>query len=307
MKVVIVQQDIIWADPKANLAALDRIFAGLPAAELYVLPEMFTTGFATEPEGIAEEYTATAAGTSCDNNGISAGRAACADSGISAGGTACDDKGISAAGTGRTPDGKSCEGLEWMKAMAKSRDCAITGSIAVHDDGKYCNRLFFVTPESVSFYDKHHLFTYSGEHLRYTAGDRKVTVEWRGWRIRLIVCYDLRFPKWIRNGAGTQAAGSAEQPYDAIICVASWPERRAGAWKTLSRARAIENQCYVLAVNRAGKDPACVYSGDSAIIDPWGETLAACTPSVEGFAAAELDKEALEAFRRQFPVLNDAD
>lgn len=343
MKVVIVQQDIIWADPKANLAALDRIFAGLPAAELYVLPEMFTTGFATEPEGIAEEYSATA------------GRAAYADSGISAGGTACDDSGISAAGTGRTPDGKSCEGLEWMKAMAKSRDCAIAGSIAVHDDGKYCNRLFFVTPESVSFYDKHHLFTYSGEHLRYTAGDRKVTVEWRGWRIRLIVCYDLRFPKWIRNDAGAQAAcsneaassiaeagtaacnieaatgiaeaesaagsnkadtgstgagaaaGCAEQPYDAIICVASWPERRAGAWKTLSHARAIENQCYVLAVNRAGKDPACVYSGDSAIIDPWGETLASCTPSVEGFAAAELDKEALEAFRRQFPVLNDSD
>lgn len=252
MKVVIVQQDIIWANPEGNLAALDRILAGLPAADLYVLPEMFTTGFATQPEGIAEEFA-----------------------------------------------GGSCAGLEWMKAMAKSRDCAVAGSIAVHDGGKYCNRLFFVTPESVSCYDKHHLFTYSGEHLRYTAGDRKVTVEWRGWRIRLIVCYDLRFPKWIRNGAG--------QPYDALICVASWPDRRAGAWKTLVRARAIENQCYVLAVNRAGKDPSCMYSGDSAIIDPWGETLAACTPSVEGFATAELDMEGLEAFRRQFPVLDDAD
>lgn len=252
MKVVIVQQDIIWAEPERNLAALDRIFTGLPEADLYILPEMFTTGFATEPEGIAEEFI----------NG-------------------------------------SCRGLEWMKAKSAGLGCAIAGSIAVHENGRYYNRFFFVTPDSVESYDKHHLFTYSGEHRRYTAGDEKVIVNWKGWRIRLIVCYDLRFPKWIRN--------DGEKRYDALICVASWPERRAGAWKTLVRARAIENQCYMIAVNRAGKDPACVYSGDSAVIDPWGETVSACTPYVEDSTEAVLDMEKLTDFRRQFPVLEDAD
>ena len=239
MRIRYIQTDIIWADPKANLAALDRIFETIPEADLYVLPEMFTTGFATCPEGIAEA---------------------------------------------------DLEGLEWMKATAARRNCAIAGSISTKEDGKFYNRFYFVTPEWERHYDKHHLFTYSGEHLRYTAGDSTLTVDWRGVRFRLIVCYDLRFPAWMRN--------TAEDPYDVLLCVASWPKPRAGAWKTLVRARAVENQCYVVAVNREGTDPACVYSGNSAMIDPYGEEV----PN-----GSELDLDDLRRFREKFPVLKDAD
>lgn len=235
MKVTILQTDIVWADPEANLERLDKQFAELPEADLFVLPEMFTTGFATRPEGIAES------------------------------------KGI---------------GLEWMKSMAVSRNCAIAGSIATEEDGKYYNRFYFVTPDKVWQYDKHHLFTYSGEHHHFTPGTEKVIAEWRGVRFRLAVCYDLRFPVWLRN----------EDPaYDALVVVASWPEKRADAWKSLLKARAIENQCYVIGVNRIGDDPSCHYSGDSAFLDAFGKE------------ATEIDMEALKAFREQFPVLKDAD
>lgn len=239
MKVHYIQTDIVWADPEANLDSLERVFADIPEADLYVLPEMFTTGFATVPEGVAEE---------------------------------------------------NLTGLGWMKSMAARRNCAIAGSISTKDGGRFYNRFYFVTPEWERHYDKHHLFTYSGEHLRYTAGDEQVTVEWRGVRFRLIVCYDLRFPAWMRNGG--------ENPYDVLLCVASWPAPRAEAWKTLIRARAIENQCFVVAVNRQGTDPACVYTGDSAIIDPWGRDV----PN-----GSVLDLDGLKVFREKFPVLQDAD
>lgn len=239
MKIRYIQTDIVWADPQANTAALDRILESLPKADLFVLPEMFTTGFATHPEGIAE-----------DNE----------------------------------------YGLGWMKAKAMALDCAIAGSISTKDNGKFYNRFYFVTPDSVTRYDKHHLFTYSGEHERYTAGDSRVEVEWRGVRFRLSVCYDLRFPAWLRN--------NPDRPYDVLLCVASWPESRAEAWKALVRARAIENQSFVVAVNRTGTDPSCKYSGDSAIIDAYGREV----PNGE-----ELDIKALEEFRNKFPVLKDAD
>lgn len=235
MKAVILQTDIIWADPDANIAKLDAMFATLPEADLYVLPEMFTTGFATKPEGIAEDRGA---------------------------------------------------GLAWMKRTASRRGCAIAGSIATLEDGKYYNRFHFVTPDKCWQYDKHHLFTYSGEHEHFTAGRDKVIAEWKGVRFRLAVCYDLRFPVWLRNeGCG----------YDVLLVVASWPSVRAEAWKTLLRARAIENQCYVIGVNRIGDDPNCHYSGDSAFIDAYGQD------------AVEIDMNQLQAFRQKFPVLEDAD
>lgn len=239
MKAVFVQTDIVWADPCANLHALDVLFESLQPADLYVLPEMFTTGFATEPEGIAET------------------------------------------------DGT---GLEWMRRKAAELDCAIAGSIATEEGGRFYNRFYFVAPDCEYHYDKHHLFTYSGEHLKYTAGREKLSFEWRGVRFRAIVCYDLRFPGWIRNDRNA--------PYDVLLCVASWPKSRADAWKTLVRARAIENQCYVVAVNRTGTDPKCEYSGDSAIIDPYGREI----PN-----GSELELGELEEFRKKFPVLQDAD
>jgi predicted amidohydrolase len=209
---------------------------------------MFSTGFCTQPEGIAE---------SCDS-----------------------------------------DTLKWMKRKAAEIDAAIAGSIAVEQDGKYYNRFYFVKPDgSVTYYDKKHLFTYGGEHLRFTAGDERVVVEWRGVRILLEVCYDLRFPIWARNRGD----------YDMILYVASWPTPRVAAWSSLLVARAIENQCYVAGVNRVGTDPACEYCGGSVIIDPYGRTIASCADNTECEATAEVDMEALEAFREKFPVLKDAD
>lgn len=250
MKLTILQRDIVWGDPAANAARLEETLGQLPEADLYVLPEMFSTGFATLPEGIAEE-------------------------------------------------GPEPPSLLWMKRMAAAKNAAIAGSIALHTtDGLYRNRFYFVKPDgSVAHYDKHHLFTYGGEHLRYSAGGERTVVEWRGVRVLLQVCYDLRFPLWGRNRGD----------YDLALYVASWPASRSHAWSTLLRARAIENQCYVAGVNRIGSDPACLYCGASAIIDPYGLVAADCAENTECHASANIDMEALRAFRKKFPVLDDAD
>ncbi|MCR4995461.1 MAG: amidohydrolase [Bacteroidales bacterium] len=187
------------------------------------------------------------------------------------------------------------EVLRWMQRMAHEHDCAVAGSVAVGTKA-YKNRFYFVKPDgSVVFYDKRHLFTYGGEHLRYTAGDERVVVEWRGVRFLLMVCYDLRFPVWSRN----------REDYDCALYVASWPTPRVDAWSALLKARAIENQCFVVGVNRVGKDPQCEYSGASVVLDAYGHELAACTLGKECEACAELDMSALEAFRKKFPVLKD--
>ena len=147
------------------------------------------------------------------------------------------------------------------------------------------------------WYDKRHLFTYGGEHHTYTPGSQRTVVEWRGMRFLLQVCYDLRFPVWSRNRGD----------YDVALYVASWPTPRVEAWKALLRARAIENQCYVVAVNRVGEDPSCQYCGGSAVIDPYGKTLAACEDGCACEAEAVIDIDVLEDFRKKFPVLGDAD
>lgn len=248
MKVTILQRDIVWASPAVNTQRADEAIDRNPGADLYVLPEMFSTGFCTVPDGIAES----------------------ADS----------------------------DTLQWMKAKAAATNAAIAGSVAIACDGKFYNRFYFVKPDgSVSFYDKKHLFTYGGEHQRFTAGDRRVVVEWRGVRIMLEVCYDLRFPIWARNHGD----------YDMILYVASWPTPRVGAWSTLLLARAIENQCYVAGVNRVGSDPTCQYCGGSVIVDPYGVVMASCADGQECEATAEIDMDKLVAFRQKFPVLNDAD
>ncbi len=187
--------------------------------------------------------------------------------------------------------------LQWMRQMARQHDCAVAGSVAVGATS-FKNRLYFVYPDgAVAAYDKHHLFTYGGEHLNYDAGQQRVVVEWRGVRILLMVCYDLRFPTWSRN----------HEDYDCAIYVASWPAARIEAWTTLLRARAIENQCYVVGVNRVGDDPHCHYCGASRIIDAYGRDMAMCPRDEEAVATAELDITALNAFRSKFPVLKDRD
>ena len=245
MKITIIQQDILWADPQGNCSRLDALLDGAPEADLYVLPEMFATGFVTEPEGL----------------GLGAGLA-----------------------------------LEWMRMQASKRSAALAGSLAVHEDGKYRNRLYFVRPDgSAEFYDKHHLFR--AEARSFEPGQRRVVVEYGGVRFLLLTCYDLRFPAWDRN----------HSDYDAIIIGASWPEARRTAWDVLLRARAIENQCYVLAANRVGPDPSNVYSGGSVVLGPEGEVLSSAPDFSEECISAEIDIEHLKALRKSFPVLEDAD
>lgn len=197
-----------------------------------------------------------------------------------------------------------CQTVEWMKDWSSRLGAAIAGSIAVEENGRYFNRFYFVKPDgSVSFYDKRHLFTYGGENLTYTPGESRVIVEWKGIRFLLLVCYDLRFPVWARN----------RKDYDAIIIVANWPKVRRYAWNTLLCARAIENQCYVLSVDRIGDDPSNHYNGGSYFIEPSGNVVAMVsdndnTDSVYDSVCFELDADKLEGeYRKSFPVLDDAD
>lgn len=248
MKIALLQQDIVWEEPETNVKEAERMMDAHPGADLYVLPEMFSTGFCTQPEGVAEP----------------------------------------------------AEGpvLQWMRGYARTHDCAVAGSVAVTDGGKYYNRFYFVRPDGAfSAYDKRHLFTYGGEHHRFTAGSGRVIANFRGVRFLLQVCYDLRFPVWARN----------RKDYDVALYVANWPTSRVEAWLALLRARAIENQCYVAGVNRVGTDPSCDYCGGTQVFDPYGQSLAACRRGETGVITAEIDLEALNAFRAKFPVLDDAD
>lgn len=245
MKVSIIQHNIVWGKPAENRLRLQQQIEAQPDADLYVLTEMWSTGFATEPMGLAERDDAS---------------------------------------------------LQWMKQMAQQQNAAIAGSVAVEEDGKFYNRLYFVKSDgTVTAYNKRHLFAYGGEDKYYERGTERVVVEWRGVRFLLTVCYDLRFPVWMRYC----------KDYDAIICVANWPTVRIEAWKTLLRARAIENQCYVIGTNRVGHDGNCDYSGESAIIHPYGHAIAECERDKEDCTVAFLDMEKLREFRKKFPAENE--
>jgi len=190
--------------------------------------------------------------------------------------------------------------LSWMQAQAVKYDCAISGSLAVRTtNGTLVNRLYFVTPDGqVQHYDKRHLFRMAGEHQAYQAGNERVIVSYRGWRILLQVCYDLRFPVFSRNRAD----------YDAIIYVANWPAARSRAWWLLLQARAIENQAYVFGCNRVGQDANGIdYSGDSLLVDYLGQPLAELAPAQSGILYAVADLQALQASRAKFPAQLDAD
>ena len=291
--------DVAWAgdeklreNVRKNHEAAEKAMLAAEKSDLYVLPEMWNTGFVTKPEDLFPEQGPTS---------------------------------VSTASAGET--GVGGETLAWMQRMADKLDAAVAGSVAVRlTDGSYRNRLYFVkpaptpdpSPEAVgresncqpceqsipsrgkvwrgAFYDKHHLFTYGGEHLHYTPGEERVTVEWRGVRFRLCTCYDLRFPLWLR----------CRDDYDALICVASWPTVRMHAWRVLLQARAIENQCYVLGVNRVGDDPVCQYSGGTAFVNPYGE-MTTCPEDEASVLTQTIDMEHLRTFRGKFPVLKEAD
>lgn len=196
--------------------------------------------------------------------------------------------------------------VEWMRAWAKELDAAVTGSVQLRTEAGVSNRLLFVTPDGgVRYYDKRHLFRYAGEHERYVAGRDRLTVEWRGWRICPLVCYDLRFPVFSRNRYDVERRGDLD--YDLLIYVANWPGVRAHAWRTLMRARAIENLCYVAAVNRVGTDGnGLVYAGDSAVMDWLGNPVSECA-DMEVVTTTTLFLEELRAYRQRFPAMLDAD
>lgn len=248
LKVALLQKNIAWGDPVKNRKNFSNAMELCGKADLYILPEMFSTGFCSKSQFFAE------------------------------------------------PSGNSS--LEWMKECASRFNAAIAGSIAIDEGGIHYNRFYFVKPDGATdFYDKRHLFTYGGEDNFFKGGKERRIVEYNGFRILLQVCYDLRFPVFSRN----------MKDYDLAVYVASWPASRAEVWSALLKARAIENQCYVIGVNRVGDDPESHYSGNSIAIDAYGHTVAACTLEKEETVCAELDLAELEEFRKKFPVLEDRD
>ncbi|HKD54886.1 MAG TPA: amidohydrolase [Steroidobacteraceae bacterium] len=189
---------------------------------------------------------------------------------------------------------------EWLSQLAARVDAVITGSVITRDGDRYYNRLLWAGPAGEQrHYDKRHLFRMGGEHQHFTAGREAWSVPWRGFRICPLVCYDLRFPVFSRR--------RDQLDYDLLIYVANWPAPRADAWRQLLRARAIENQAYVLGVNRVGSGGAGVpYAGDSAAIDFLGHTLADCG-SAPAVTTVALQQAPLVAFRERFPAHLDAD
>ena len=246
LKITGIQTDLVWEDPQANLKNFDKIINALPATDLIVLPEMFSTGFSMNPGDIAD--------------------------------------------TGLT--------LNWMKARAKDTGAALCGSVMVKLDGKFYNRFYFVTPQAeVSHYDKRHRFTLAGEHKIYERGQALKIVSYKGWKIALQVCYDLRFPVFSRNNAA----------YDLLLYVANWPDKRIFAWDTLLKARAIENMAYCMGVNRIGRDGnGHLYTGHSGIYDMLGATMAFAKEEQAPFTA-NLSAESLQETRRQLNFLADRD
>ena len=253
MKVTIIQLDIAWGQPTENIRRAENLMAQEPDSDLYVLPEMWSTGFATEPTDIAED----------ESTSIS---------------------------------------LEWMKNTASTYQCAICGSLAIRTANRiYKNRHYFVDGRKgvVSYYDKHHLFQYGGEDRYYVPGEDHTIVEYMGFRMLLLTCYDLRFPVWSRYANQLQ--------YDAIIVVANWPDSRQNAWQILTRSRAIENQAYLIGCNRVGNDEYSHYRGMSSIISPIGLTLASCPAYEPSTASFLLNLETVHHKREKFKVLEDRD
>lgn len=193
--------------------------------------------------------------------------------------------------------------IQWMKRISMAKKIILTGSVIIEEAGQYFNRLLWMLPNGrYGVYDKRHRFAYAGEDEQFTAGTKRLIASVKGWKVNLLVCYDLRFPVWAR-----QQSQPGNPEYDLLVYVANWPERRIHAWKTLLQARAIENQCYVAGVNRTGDDGNNIhYSGESMVVDPMGEILYH-KKEAEDIFTITLDKALLETIREKFPFWKDAD
>ena len=201
------------------------------------------------------------------------------------------------AGIAEVPNTKT---TVWMKFIAKHTNALIVGSIPMKEGGNIYNRMLCVYPDgNINYYNKRHLFRMGGENGVYTGGSEKLIIEYKGWKLCPLVCYDLRFPVWSRNSKAAE--------YDILIYVANWPARRSYAWNTLLRARAIENQSYVIGVNRIGTDGnGLTYSGDSVVLDYLGEPQF-LAGSDEVIKVISLSKSQLEQYKESFPAWADAD
>jgi predicted amidohydrolase len=248
LSISLVQMDIAWEDPDANMARLHSILLQQASSHLVVLPEMWATGFTMNTHQVAALQTERV--------------------------------------------------QQWMAQQAESHSIYLAGSIPVHDHGKFYNRFVLVGPNGEKVqYDKKHLFSYGKENHHYHAGTTPCVFDIEGWKIKAIVCYDLRFPAWCHN----------TEDYDMLLVVANWPAARIHHWDALLRARAIENQCYVVAVNRVGVDGnGLTYPGHSAVYDMNGHSLLDLKND-ETMQSVLLDPSALDQFRSQYPFLLDRD
>ena len=193
--------------------------------------------------------------------------------------------------------------VEWMKKIATTHKIILTGSLIIEEEGNFYNRLIWMLPNGqYGFYNKRHLFAFAGENEQYTPGNKRMITSVNGWKVNVQICYDLRFPVWSR-----QSILEGNHEYDVLLFVANWPQSRSTAWKTLLQARAIENQCYVVGLNRVGNDGNKIYySGNSMIIDPLGEILYHKEDEEDEFTTT-LNKQHLEECRNKFPFWKNAD
>ncbi|MBI2279849.1 MAG: amidohydrolase [Bacteroidetes bacterium] len=275
LKVTVIQSELHWENAAKNLAMFTEKIASInEAPDVIVLPEMFTTGFTMNSAQFAE-----------------------------------------------TMEGET---VVWMKQQAKSKNAAIVGSLIIEEDASplegryrgvnYFNRLIWAQPDGKIYtYDKRHLFRMAGEHEHFSAGKTRLIVELKGWKICPLICYDLRFPVWSRNKefnvqSLTFKVDHSPSAFDLLIYVANWPEARKTPWSKLLEARAIENQVYVVGVNRVGVDgKQMTYSGNSAVIDPKGNVMSNIAEHQNYIQTIELNREELDDFRAKFPVGLDGD
>ena len=280
LKVTLIQSNLHWENVDQNLAMFtDKINAIHEPSDIVVLPEMFNTGFSMDSEKLAEHM-----------------------------------------------NGKT---VSWMKLMAKRTDSVIVGSLIIKEDsplsggvrGGFYNRLVWAQPNGDYYtYDKRHLFRMAGEHEHFSAGEERLIVNYKGWRICPLICYDLRFPVWSRNTSfchpelveGQKNLTNNKQQttnvYDILLYVANWPAARKAPWSKLLEARAIENQCYVVGVNRVGQDGNQInYSGNSAVVNPKGELISTIPENQNIIQTLAISLDELNDFRAKFPVGMDAD
>jgi len=284
LTITTIQSHLHWEDKAANLQQFEEKIRQLQQrTEVVILPEMFSTGFSMNAEKLAEKM-----------------------------------------------DGPT---VAWMKKLSAERKIILTGSLIIEEEGNYYNRLVWMLPNGqYGYYDKRHLFAYGQEDQHYTPGNKRLIASVKGWKINLLVCYDLRFPVWSRQKPAASSladlvasemevrdlpmpppeeTGSSltdqEPEYDLLVYVANWPERRIHAWKTLLQARAIENQCFVVGVNRVGNDGNGIYhSGDSMIVDAMGAVMYT-KANEEDIFTITLQKDSLDEVRNKLPFLKDAD